>query len=421
MLVEQLIMEAAKRSAPLTPTWSASQLQVPRTEPLRMGLARAAVQVFLPQWCQLQGSQKTHVFKRRICRSHQTPASLTTWVLSPASAVRQACGTMFLVLGSAWSSKDVGQPMLNILTAVRLPACPRSAHEGLSLHLCASWVLHSAHAADLTHAVQFHGDHVTIHSQRPAQAPCLPRSGMFRASIWNSFELESQEYWLQGLCWYAQAFTAQQDESLRLEAFAAWRTLALVVFRSGELARRTVLLLQPVKHAFQHDSKPPLLEVRDAQLPRHAASVIPIAPTTCGQHYELVLPEQQQCSHGFAAGCNFDVGPSPALRREDAVSGASTDAARQPRGHGDDAAGQLRVSRRDAGRHPRGAEPDQRAGVDETAAGCAAGAHGAALRGGLQCQGAMAPAHEPGKSPQQDCCIFAASMGLWYPCVAAKP
>ena len=38
-------MEAAKRTASLSPTWTGSQLPVPRTEALRMGLAQAAVQV----------------------------------------------------------------------------------------------------------------------------------------------------------------------------------------------------------------------------------------------------------------------------------------------------------------------------------------------------------------------------------------
>ena len=59
----------------------------------------------------------------------------------------------------------------------------------------------------------------------------------------------------------AQAFTARQDASLPLAAFVAWRTLALVVFRSGELTKRIPLLVQPVKHAIVHDSQPSLLEV----------------------------------------------------------------------------------------------------------------------------------------------------------------
>lgn len=58
-----------------------------------------------------------------------------------------------------------------------------------------------------------------------------------------------------------QAFTAHHDDGLQLSAFAAWRTLAFVVFRSGELTKRMALLLQPVKHALLHDTQPSLLEV----------------------------------------------------------------------------------------------------------------------------------------------------------------
>lgn len=42
-------MEAAKRGASPSPAWTGSQLPVPQTEPLRMGLARAAVQVLLAE------------------------------------------------------------------------------------------------------------------------------------------------------------------------------------------------------------------------------------------------------------------------------------------------------------------------------------------------------------------------------------
>ena len=65
-----------------------------------------------------------------------------------------------------------------------------------------------------------------------------------------------------------QAFTTQQDDSLPLAAFAAWRTLAFVVFRSGELSKRMALLLQPVKHALLNTTvSRPLLEARTASLP----------------------------------------------------------------------------------------------------------------------------------------------------------
>jgi len=102
-------------------------------------------------------------------------------------------------------------------------------------------------------------------------------------------------------------------------------------------------------------------------------------------------------SIGSDAGRGPDVGPSPAIRRKNAAYCTVGDEARQPQGHGGDAAGQLRFSCCDARGHARDAELDQRrAGAHETAAGRAAAAHGAP-EGGCRCQRAMAPAHEPGE------------------------
>ena len=62
-------------------------------------------------------------------------------------------------------------------------------------------------------------------------------------------------------CACLQAFTSQTGDRLPIAAFAAWRTLAFVVFRSGELPKRMKLLLQPVQHALLTDRQPSILEV----------------------------------------------------------------------------------------------------------------------------------------------------------------
>ena len=63
-----------------------------------------------------------------------------------------------------------------------------------------------------------------------------------------------------GLC--SQAFTLQTGDRLPVAAFAAWRTLAFVVFRCGELTKRMKLLLQPIQHALLTDRQPSILEVQ---------------------------------------------------------------------------------------------------------------------------------------------------------------
>ena len=120
-LAEQLIMDAAKRSAPLSPTWTGSQLPVPRTEPLRLGLAQAAVQVLPAPVGDIRRQEaNTAAFEHMRAKSREVASRWFATGIESIFAWSQACGTMFLLLGGAWSRPKVGQSMLDILTMVRL-------------------------------------------------------------------------------------------------------------------------------------------------------------------------------------------------------------------------------------------------------------------------------------------------------------
>jgi hypothetical protein len=71
-------------------------------------------------------------------------------------------------------------------------------------------------------------------------------------------------------------------------AFAAWRTLAFVVFRCGELTKRMKLLLQPIQHAMLTDKQSSILEVQPLTL--QAAASDHQSPITLDQPLRLTWP-----------------------------------------------------------------------------------------------------------------------------------